>query len=433
MTSPSADPGPPNGAPGGLADGVDRRDDPLVGDVLVGDVADAGRRDEALAAGDLRQRRITAAYAIAFLVFLAFPAVELWSEGGWRAAVGLPLLALFVLAYAGGYLGRLLGMRAFRWLTRAGPWPWLIGLTALAAGLTAILGLPGLTCLTYVAAGAGATLPTRQSLSAIAACGMAMFIGTLAYTGSWLWASGLAFWTAGIGAIVWGSVAMSRHSDALTRAREEKAELAVELERTRLARDLHDILGHSLTVITVKAELAGRLIDTDPAQAKAEIIDLERLARDALADVRTTVSGYRQLSLPTELIRARKALQSAGITARVPGAADLVDTRLRDLFAWVVREGVTNVVRHSGASTCEITLGADEVVVRDDGTGPGGEMEPGNGLTGLRERARQVGAQATAGRAADGGFELCVRATEPAPPRPTAPSSLATKTQESAR
>ena len=124
------------------------------------------------------------------------------------------------------------------------------------------------------------------------------------------------------------------------------------------------------------------------------------------------------------------ALESAGITARVPGAADIVDSRWRDLFAWVVREGVTNVVRHSGATTCEITLGVDEVIVRDNGAGPGDEMEPGNGLTGLRERARQVGAQATAGRAADGGFELRVRATDPAP---TPPSRTPTKSEESAR
>ena len=105
----------------------------------------------------------------------------------------------------------------------------------------------------------------------------------------------------------------------LLRAHEENAHLAVENERTRFARDLHDILGHSLTVITVKAELAGRLLDVDTERARAEITDLERLSRDALADVRRAVEGYRDLTLPGELARARTALAAAEIEAVVPG------------------------------------------------------------------------------------------------------------------
>ena len=134
------------------------------------------------------------------------------------------------------------------------------------------------------------------------------------------------------------------------RAHEKNAELAVENERTRFARDLHDILGHSLTVITVKAELANRLLDVDTERARAELTDLERLSRDALADVRRAVEGYRELTLPGELARARTALAAAEIEAELPNSTDEVPSHLRELFAWTVREGVTNVIRHSGAT-----------------------------------------------------------------------------------
>ena len=141
---------------------------------------------------------------------------------------------------------------------------------------------------------------------------------------------------------------------ALISAHEENAELAVENERTRFARDLHDILGHSLTVITVKAELAQKLMDVDTDRARAELADLERLSRDALADVRRAVEGYRELSLPGELARARTALAAAQIEAVLPNSTDDVPSERRELFAWTIREGVTNVIRHSGARHCSV-------------------------------------------------------------------------------
>ena len=151
----------------------------------------------------------------------------------------------------------------------------------------------------------------------------------------------------------------------LRATQQELARLAVEDERSRVARDLHDILGHSLTVITVKAELAGRLVAADPARAAAEIADVEDLARGALADVRSTVSGFRGVSIATELAGARVALESAGIRASVPGTADVVPADARELFGWVVREGVTNVVRHSGATEATIRLAAETLTSGD--------------------------------------------------------------------
>ena len=162
---------------------------------------------------------------------------------------------------------------------------------------------------------------------------------------------------------------MSRNVDLIV-AHEENARLAVDNERTRFARDLHDILGHSLTVITVKAELAQKLLDVDLERARAEIADLERLSRDALADVRRAVEGYRDITLPDELVRARDALTAAEIEAELPELDRRGPTELRELFAWTVREGVTNVIRHSGATRCEVRLTPTSAEVRDDGPAP---------------------------------------------------------------
>ncbi|MER7243730.1 sensor histidine kinase [Kribbella sp. NPDC000426] len=201
-----------------------------------------------------------------------------------------------------------------------------------------------------------------------------------------------------------------QRSIELNAARKDFAELAVQEERNRFARDLHDILGHSLTVITVKAELAGKLIQANPTRAAAEVADVESLARAALADVRAAVAGYRELSLAGELVSARTALQAAEVKADLPTTVDEVPEENRELFAWVVREGVTNVVRHSGAKRCTIRITATQIEVLDDGKGPTpGGGASGHGLVGLRERADLVGASVQVGQAPGGGFRLAVR------------------------
>ncbi len=185
-----------------------------------------------------------------------------------------------------------------------------------------------------------------------------------------------------------------RLNAALRQARDELAQTAVLAERDRIARDLHDILGHSLTAITVKAALARQLLGRDPDQVRVEITDIERLARSALADVRATTSGIRERSLAGELAAARAVLTAAGITAVMPGAVDDVLPAGRELFAYVVKEAVTNVVRHSGASNCAVRLGADWVEVLDDGHGSDPDrlrISDGHGLTGLRERMSAAG------------------------------------------
>ena len=186
------------------------------------------------------------------------------------------------------------------------------------------------------------------------------------------------------------------------------ATLAAAEERARLARDLHDVLGHSLTVVAVKSELAGRLVDIDPKRAAAEIGDIEALARTALADLRAAVTSYREVSLDSELSAAKTALEAAGITPHLPEHGGAVLAELQPLFAWVVREGVTNVIRHSNASDCWIEVESHLLRVRDDGSGDQKETH-GNGLRGLRERAHEAGAEVTAAAGDDGGFVLTVQ------------------------
>ncbi|KAA9108466.1 sensor histidine kinase [Microbacterium rhizomatis] len=205
--------------------------------------------------------------------------------------------------------------------------------------------------------------------------------------------------------------AFARTTAAMNQLRATQSQLeilAVERERNRVGRDLHDILGHSLTVITVKAELAGRLVDVDPARARAEIGEVEGLARGALADVRATVAGFRGVNISGELAAARSALDAAGIDADTPASTDSIPAPHRELAGWVVREGVTNVVRHSHAQRCRITLSPREIEIADDGVGPTRAAGSSTGLAGLRERVEAAGARMSVGRSDLGGFSLRV-------------------------
>jgi two-component system sensor histidine kinase DesK len=213
---------------------------------------------------------------------------------------------------------------------------------------------------------------------------------------------------------MWGFFSIIRTNAELTAARTEVARLAAENERTRIARDLHDLLGHSLTTITVKAGLARRLAERgQPDRALAEIGEVERLSRRTLADVRSAVSGQRDIRLAGELATARELLRAAGISAELPGSVDIVDPALSELFGWIVREGVTNVVRHSRASRCVITLGPRSIEIADDGRGGNSDGGSGTGLTGLRERVAVAGGTVSAG-GDDRGWRLRVEVSAPA-------------------
>lgn len=171
---------------------------------------------------------------------------------------------------------------------------------------------------------------------------------------------------------------------------EARSELALVAERDRVARDVHDVLGHSLTVLSIKAELAARLIDVDPARARTELESIQETARQALAEVRSTVGGLRAANLEAELAAARRVLADVDIETRQVGTLADTDPRHRTLLAWVLRESVTNVVRHAGASTVSIELSATGLVVADDGAGFSSGSD-GNGVRGMRERVSAAG------------------------------------------
>lgn len=195
-------------------------------------------------------------------------------------------------------------------------------------------------------------------------------------------------------------------NQALAAARAEVAELAAENERMRIARDLHDLLGHSLTTITVKAGLARRLGGADPVRAVEQITEVEELSRQALADVRAAVSGYRDVTLVGELARGRELLRASGVAADVPTATDVTDPARSELLGWAVREGLTNVVRHARASTCTVRLTPYGVEITDDGIGA--PASAGNGLRGLRERVSAAGGSMQAGPLEPSGWRLQV-------------------------
>jgi two-component system sensor histidine kinase DesK len=202
-----------------------------------------------------------------------------------------------------------------------------------------------------------------------------------------------------------------RTVNQLRAAQDRIRALAVADERSRLARDLHDVLGHSLTTITVKTGLARRILESgaDPERAIAELSDAERLSRQSLTEIRATVSGYRRPSLAAELAGAHEALRAADIAVDLPQAVDDVAQELREPFAYVLREGVTNVIRHSGATRCVVRLGPRCLEIRDDGR-PADGVEAGSGLTGLTERMAAVGGRLTAEPLPGKGFRLCAEA-----------------------
>lgn len=205
--------------------------------------------------------------------------------------------------------------------------------------------------------------------------------------------------------------------------RAELADLAVVGERERLARELHDLLGRTLSLIAVKAELASRLSAKGDQSAEAEWADVQRLARQAVRDVREAIAGDHAPGVTTELAAAETALRMAGITVSIANTAASIAPAHEPTIAWALREAVTNVVKHSGAHTCRISVATDAVAttldVADDGCGPTGGGT-GTGLDGLADRIHALGGTIEAGPCAECGFRLRVRLGAAAPARPHA-------------
>lgn len=270
---------------------------------------------------------------------------------------------------------------------------------------------------------AGVVLPTRAAAWTVAAI-TALAMGIDAPRIGWsvvTMVPGIAIW--GLAAILLRKLVLI--VDVLQQAREERAQLAVAEERLRFARDLHDLLGHSLSLIALKSELARRLIPADADRAGAEIRGVEQVARRALRDVREAVTGYRQPSLDEALTAVREMLDAAGITASIDTRVDALPPALDAVLAWTIREGATNVVRHSHARTCRIHVEQEGDVIQaaiiDDGCGIASGRRPdstGNGLSGIVERVARFGGKVLAGGSASSGFALRVTIPHPASAQP---------------
>jgi two-component system sensor histidine kinase DesK len=430
--------------------------------------------------GLLRYRRLV--IRLLLVIFLLLPAAALLHSHQDSGHPGFLITA--TLAFV-ALTDRVVLVRrsAPGWYAR---WQWVLLplVVGLGAALFAVGGMAWLTALAVASAAVGRISPDgRATVIGLLGCtGIAVIIGA---------ATGLGYSNTVIaGAVVaLGNLlahSAERRNVLMYRLKETRAELAraaVAEERLRISRDLHDLLGHSLSLITLKAELAGRVIRTDPDRAAIQIAELETVARRSLTEVRQAVTSYRQPSLAAELISSRRMLAAAGIDCRlrVPGAYSLPPA-VDALLAWTVREGATNIVRHSAARHADIAveLTGTEASARlsDDGAGPRGNSLPavtgtggtpatggtaagavgagavgagaaeagaaaaggvpagdgaagagapaGSGLAGLAERAARLGGTLSAGAGERGGFRLRVSVPLTGPPAEGPPAGGAT-------
>ncbi|MFJ3927960.1 sensor histidine kinase [Streptomyces sp. NPDC090022] len=366
-----------------------------------------------LTPGTRRQRATKAVWTGIWLFYLGAPVMDL--IGGGHSTGARLLGALGLAAFVAWYL-----VLIFRATGRTPLRRLLLSVAVLAAQATVLslaLGREWLVLFVYVSIASGATLPGEIARWTVPAA-TALLVGVgLAVPGGDAYLIGLVVPALLGGFAMIGVQAMIRTTAQLRQARATVAQLAANEERLRMARDLHDLLGHSLSLITLKSELAGRMLPGRPDQAAQQIADIERVGRQALVDVREAVTGYRRATLPGELAGARTALAAAGVAAELPlEAPPDLPRAAEEALAWSLRESVTNVVRHSGARRCEVTLGVRqtlagpvaELTVTDDGAAAGTGAQPprGNGLTGLAERLAAVGGSLTAGPERGRGFRL---------------------------
>jgi two-component system sensor histidine kinase DesK len=430
----------------------------------------AGRRARSFLTGSQFFRNTPpgarSAIAVIWLAFVVFPVINAIAEHGTVLQHGLTIAgaALFVAAYV--------GIVATWRPNRANPVTVLlfVAMLVLASALTLGQSSGWGFLFIYCSACVWIVVPKQFAVYLMLLC--AALAGGISAIGGADGGTAIGFFASGLGVgllmLLMSDLRMRNHE--LSEARAELADLAVTQERERFARDLHDLLGHSLSVITLKAELAGRMLTERPADAAREVAELEQVARTALSEVREAVSGYHQPTLDGELAGARMALSAAGIHADVQQARVSLAPAVEAVLAWAVREGATNVIRHSGARHCTLRVSAGltdaSVEVTDDGVheapddgvreapddgvreapdgvlaapdsvlaapvvrrgepayghlalagsngsgaanGSAGRVVGGHGLAGLAERARLVNGTLEAGALATGGYRLAV-------------------------
>ena len=340
--------------------------------------------------------------AVIWLVFLAYPVIallgstapEAWIIVGWAAMIAF--VALYVLGFmrgmsSGGGLGR---------PPAPGQWLFFGGLIVCAVisipaeGGSALSFLPfimsfasyGLNRIAHWATFAGAVTVTvlwillvPGGLDYVSVLAIIALLGVVNTVSTWL-------------------IIRSADADRLG------LELATSEGREAVARDVHDLIGHSLTVVKLKAQLARRLIDTDPERAKAELAAIESLTAEAIAGVRATVAGARAASLTEQLSASADALRSAGVTPVVDGDPGALSPAQGLTASWILREATTNILRHADASTVTVSVRPGMLAVQDDGRGAGDQE--GNGVRGMRERAAAAGARFELIRPVTGGTRV---------------------------
>ncbi|MFZ6735579.1 sensor histidine kinase [Undibacterium sp. Ji42W] len=237
---------------------------------------------------------------------------------------------------------------------------------------------------------------TRRAYITLSAIGIIIVIASvLMRLESYFWIPALIFSIpSGVGAII--SERLTRSNESLLKKQEEVEYLAAISERERIARDLHDLLGHTLSVITLKAELAGKLLDRNPEACKKEINDIEQTARQALAEVRAAVIGYRATGLGYELQSAKKTLDAAEVTLLSEIEQFTIPSAQENVLALALREAITNIIRHAQATQCHIRLYQHDahvvLKISDNGlAGQTGAVRKGSGLNGMSERVLSLG------------------------------------------
>jgi two-component system sensor histidine kinase DesK len=378
--------------------------------------------------------RLWRLYAQAWLICLLFPILRLIQRPPPLPQLLLALigLAVFVIIYI-----RIMWSHPLHTSVR-NRWPLrtsllvLTDLIALVLVLSIIYGISFLWLLVGVSALIGVVLPARSGFITVMILTLITLGSSVAIAGGigatdWLHILPLVLLVRGLGLDMAGLTRLARALRDVHAAREELARMAVVEERLRMSRDLHDLLGQSLSMITLKSELAARLVGHDPVQAAQEMHEVEQAARQALREVRATVAGYRQPTLQSELDGARQLLEAAGINYTIEQAAEGLPAAMDAVLAWTVREGITNVIRHGRAGWCliRISIAGGNVTIEvlnqrarnittkvlnvpiSTHEAHGSYACAGNGLVGLNDRVTAHGGQLIAEPLEDG-FRLRV-------------------------
>ncbi|MFC4453409.1 sensor histidine kinase [Deinococcus sonorensis] len=341
-------------------------------------------------------------FPMVWLLYLYFPVQSFVSAGRpvWQLLLGGGALAVFLLVWFKVYVERR-RLAPPGWLAFGYGWCVLLYVVCLRIGEG-----NGLTFLVYAAALLGFQrwlgLTVAGVVGVLAALLLPAAVGAEPYEAPVVWQFLMLSAVAGL-----GNHASYRHIVATIRlaaVQRDKERLAADAERERIARDLHDLLGHTLSVIVLKSELASRLAERDPRRAQQEIREVEQISREALSEVRAAVQGYRGSGLSAELARSKVALDAAGVRLDLETELEALPPPAEYVAEMVLREAITNVVRHARAGTCRVRLTQQGrtllLEVQDDGRG--GTLREGTGLTSMRERVRALGGQLEVGAGDDG-------------------------------